>query len=284
MSSTQTMKSWALEIKSLEEVPRAFQEAFLALAPKEGEFPYTIYSPPYRSNRLKSSARLLFTWEKKLVILTKEKTKIESVLFEFRNIDYIENGAVLLTSWIKIEGTGSDDSYHSVMIGFSTVMDGLFLKVLDIIRAEYLISEAGKKETEAFKFNFLGQQNFKFMNYGKQYLHDGEKIGSIIYEPEIDIENFKVFGKAFFKRVSPAHLLIITDEELILLSDPESVKLSNYGASWGYVPLDRISRVEFVFDDDEGYYVLKIKLKGGKEIHSIYREENKDKVKKIAIL
>lgn len=284
MSSTQTMKSWALEIKSLEDVPRAFQEAFLSLAPKEGEFPYTVYSPPYRSNRIKSSARLLFTWEKNLVILTKEKTKIEPVLFEFRNIDYIENGAVLLTSWIKIEGTGSDESYHSEIIGFSTVMDGLFLKVLDLIRAEYLISEKGKKETEAFKFNFLGQQNFKFMNYGKQYLHDGEKVGSIIYEPEIDIENFKVFGKAFFKRVSPAHLLIITDEELILLSDPESVKLSSYGASWGYVPLDRIRRVEFAFDEAEGYHVLKIKLKGGKEIRSIYREENKDKVEKIPIL
>ncbi|HVI42619.1 MAG TPA: hypothetical protein VM577_18350 [Anaerovoracaceae bacterium] len=32
MSSTQTMKSWAMEIKSPEDVPRAFQDAFISLA------------------------------------------------------------------------------------------------------------------------------------------------------------------------------------------------------------------------------------------------------------
>ena len=282
MSSTQTMKSWALEIKSLENLPRAFQEAFLLFAPKEGEFPYTVYSPPYRSNRLKSSARLMFTWDKNLVVLTKEKSKIEPICFEFQNIDYVENGSVLLTSWIKIEGTGTDGGYHSVMVGFNSVMDGLFLQFIDRIRSEYLVSEKGKKATEAFKFDFLGPQNFKFMNYAKQNLHDGESIDSIIYEPEMNVENFKVFGRAFYKRISPAHLLIITDTELILLSDPESVKLSSYGASWGYIPLDRIRSVEFVFEEAEGYHVLKIHLNGGKEIRSIYREEHKAEVEKIS--
>ena len=284
MSSTQTMKSWAMEIKSPEDVPRAFRDAFISLAPKEGGFPYTVYSPPFKSSRIKSNARLLFTWDEKLAILTKVKSNIESILFEFKNLDYLEHGSILLASWIKLEGTSSDREFTSVTVGFSTVVDALFLKILDMIRHTYLFNGTGVRETEKDKFNYLANKNFKFMNYSKQSIRDGEEIRANLYEPEIEVENYKLFGKVFYKRISPAHLLIIADKEVIILRDPDSLRLSSYGASWGFLPLSRIQAISSSLDESSGYCTLKIRLTGGEEIPLIYRGNRKEELEDIMVL
>jgi len=272
MSSSQTMKTWAIEVKSLEEIPRAFKNLYESLAPAGMELPYTVYAPPYKSNKIKSEARVLFLSDEKLYILTKTKSRIETVTFEFGNIDYVEYGLILLTSWIKIEGTTTKGENVSVTVGFSTVMDELFKRFLDTIRSSYITGNKADREQEKSKFNYLIDKNFKFMNYSKQFLQEGEEVLSNIYEPSIEKQNFKLFGRTFYRRISPAHVLILSDEEIILLEDPQSIKLSDYGATWTFIPYSKIETIRLSPDENEEFYYLTITLRSGIDIMATYRE------------
>lgn len=281
MSSTQTMKSWAMEIKTPEEIPRAFKEAFISLVPGNGNFPYTVYSPPYKFNKIKSNARLLLLLPGRLAVLTKIKSEVETVVFAFKDIDYMEQGSVLLSSWIRLEGMAMDRSHQAVWVGFNTVVDKLFLKFLETIRQTYLRNENGSREMEKDKFSYLADKNFKFMNYSKQSIRDGEEVKNNLFEPEIDVQNFRLFGRVFYKRISPAHLLILSDSEMIILKEPDSRKLSSYGASCSYIPLDKIESVTSIPDENSKYRSQIIKLKGGKVITLIYREERREELEEL---
>ncbi len=278
MSSVQTMKSWAVEIKSPDDIPRAFKESFMSFVPKGKGMPYTVYSPPYKSNGIKTNSKLMFTWEDTIVVLTKNKSDIEAVAFQFSEVDHIEHGSLLLTSWIRLEGIGMNHKRTSVLVGFATVMDYLFLKFIYLLRDSYLLENQINVESEKSKFTYLIHDNFKFMNYAKQSIHGGETVLSNIYEPTIDLMHIELFGRVLYQRISPAYLLILTDQEVILIKDPDSKRLSDYGATWTYLPLPLIQAMGLSYRDEKGYFSLMITLQSGEVIELLYRESNQTKM------
>lgn len=279
MSSVQTMKTWAREIKYQEDLPRAFTDTFHSFVRQDAEFPYTVFSPPYRNKRGRSDACLLFTQDNKIFILRNVKGKISTVIYPFQSIDYIEHGTILLTSWIKLEGLTTDNQTTTTIIEFNTVIDSLFLKFISIIRSTFISADSEDQPDEKSKLNYLRAVNFKFMNYAKQSIMPGETISNSLFQSAILQPRLKILSKTLFRQLSPSHLHILTDQELILVCDPESQKLADYGGIWIYIPIGRIRSRSRFYDKSKGLYVLQIQLLGGKEILSYFEESNEDHMK-----
>ncbi len=60
-------------------------------------------------------------------------------------------------------------------------------------------------------------------------------------QPPIRAPKLTLLGKTFYRTISPAHMSILTDRELIVIREDtrwsDEVK---YGGVWDYIPLERI--------------------------------------------
>jgi hypothetical protein len=115
---------------------------------------------------------------------------------------------------------------------------------------------------ERAKFDYLSSLNFKFMNFARRALMPGERVVHILLQPWIRAKLLTILGRSFFRTISPAHLSILTDRELIMIRDDSGPGWHNearYGGIWNYVPLDKIRRVSLT-TRDEDLLVLSIHL------------------------
>jgi hypothetical protein len=79
------------------------------------------------------------------------------------------------------------------------------------------------------------------MNYARRSLLDGDKVVHFILQPEIRADRSKILGRIFRKILSPAHVSILTNRELIMIR--EEVRHDGedmYGGIWDYIPLNKI--------------------------------------------
>jgi len=69
----------------------------------------------------------------KVIFFERVKNKVEAVLYPIQNISYIENGSILLYSWIKISGVVNGET-KSFVVEYNTVVDDMFKAVIDKLR------------------------------------------------------------------------------------------------------------------------------------------------------
>jgi hypothetical protein len=149
---------------------------------------------------------------------------------------------VLLYSWLTINGIDQDGRSSATTIKFNTVGDGLFLPILSRIRGQADYSSENQLAVEQAKFDYLSVLNYKFMNYGRRSVQPGDRVQRIVLQPELRKEFLNLFGKSFWQLVFPAHILILTNHEVISIRDAS--KIATYGGIWNYVPLEKISSVQ----------------------------------------
>ena len=234
----ETMLTWSRKAKALEEIPVFYRETYNKFT--SGTVPFTIIAPPRYSGRIKKSLpQLLFLWKDTLFILEKHKNEIKSFQYELNKINYIERGVLLLSSWIKVNGI-TGNTLFSHRTDFNTVTEKFFIQIIDEVRlANNEFRNDVIIDSEKSKFYKLLYKNFKFMNYGIDSLMGGEKVIDMLLQPEMNIGNRK-----YFRKYIPAHILILTDKELILIKDNMSLRTDNvYGGIWTYIPLNKIKLI-----------------------------------------
>jgi hypothetical protein len=75
--------------------------------------------------------------------------------------------------------------------------------------------------------------------------------------------------------VTPAHLALLTDRELILIAEPRerlAPRGAAYGGVWHYVPLHRIRGVSLAPEDE--HLVLTIEVPGGARLRAVFGGAN----------
>jgi hypothetical protein len=108
---------------------------------------------------------------------------------------------------------------------------------------------AGERELgmEKAKFDYLATENFKFMNFAIESLVNGEKVLQILWQPKISRPLVSIGRHVLYRAtVSVAHLLVLTDKEIILIKDDErsiDKRGVKYGGIWGYVPLKNVHSI-----------------------------------------
>ncbi len=138
-------------------------------------------------------------------------------------------------------------------------------------------------QAEKSKFDYLGLLSFKFMNYARASLTGGETVLQSIWQPEIKDPRFTLFRKTFYRTVSPPHLTILTDRELILIIEDIRVtknKEDRYGGIWHYIPLRSIEAVSI--REEAERLVLAIDLIHAERIERVFPASGKIKLEHLS--
>lgn len=271
MSSVKTMSTWARLVTSYDEIPEPFKKRFETFFDGTTAFPYTIFSPPGRWGSRYVNPKLIFMQNGEIHILEKCKKEIRCVTFFLKDISYIEWGTVLLHSWMKIVGI-SDGTPATSIIEFNSVVSKLFEAMVEEIRLLTVKPACMDMGDILSKFDFLESRNFKLMNYSRQSVLRGEDISHIVFQPEIRVKVFRFLNKDFYKRVSCAHVSILTDRELIIIRDSANTvrEVTNYGGVWTYIPLQKIADLKLEEDPEKGLLQLNVQFHDDESIKSMY--------------
>ena len=98
------------------------------------------------------------------------------------------------------------------------------------------------------------------MNLAKHSLLEGEKVIQFIIQPEIQESLLTFLGKTYYRTISPTHMCILTDRELIMIrEDVVRLKEDRYGGIWIYIPLNKIMYLSVSEQADE-LLVLTVQL------------------------
>ena len=274
-----TRLSWAKAVESYDKVPEIYQDFIKTLLGDTSEFPYAVLTPTFEGFIRRDNEKLIFSLDSKIYILEKARDKLSSTCYPFEAISYVEVGAILLNSWIKIRGVASNGILTSSTLKFNSVTDYLFTPILEKIRTATDTGDTDQSSERA-KFDYLVHLNFKFMNYARRSIVPGEKVLYTILQPEIRARIVRLFGMSLFRTISTSHLVILTDRQLIIIKDENPGRWgddSRYGGIWNYIPLGKIASVSLAEKGDD-LLTLSIHLPQNDQIDSLFSVSNKQEV------
>jgi hypothetical protein len=245
----QTMMSWARLIDSIQAIPEIFNIPYQTLVGgAAGVVPYTVLAPsqcnPWNS---KFAERLLCEIGNTFYVLQLAGNQVITTGFCYQDICSLEVGNILLYSWFSIHGRTISGTDGVLKVEFNEATLRHFEPFFSKMRPRSPCPDQGNLKIEQAKFDYLIKENFKLMNFARQSLVKGERVIQAVYQPRNRQSIINVLGKKFFTTISLAHLIILTDQEVILLGDVEKVsekKRSKYGGVYRFLPLRSIVSVE----------------------------------------
>lgn len=255
----QTMQSWVKVIESFDEIPPAYKDGLLDTLKDIDHFPYMVLAPPVSGSRFQPAERLIFWLDDALYILERKLDQINLLAFPKEEIGMLEVGKVLLYSWFTVTGLTTQGSKHVSTVVYNTSTHRHLQSFFDHIRS---LPEK-KISSERTEFAPLERLSFKFANFARNSLKGDEKIITSLWQPEISRPIFPFFKKLFSRLLSPAHLTIITELELIFIEDDlhsPQVKGKHYGGIWQYIPLQNLVSVSNI-ERDGGLFTLIFNIK-----------------------
>lgn len=248
------MAAWSKVIESREEIPTVYKSTFDTFFANDRTFPRVLLTPALDRFPRKTTEKLVIGTDEDLHILERNRNQIQASCYPYRDIWAVELGVVLLNSWLTIRGKTSQGEAGVSTIQFNTTGMRHFEPILKKLRPSPRRMDQAQIAAEKDKFDCLSMTNFKFMNYGRESLIPGEVVLQFLLQPEIRQPLWTIFGRTFCKTLSPAHLTILTDRELILIRNPERVKeagADRYGGIWQFLPLHSLQSVTLSQAGDE---------------------------------
>jgi hypothetical protein len=240
----QTMSAWSKVIESYDTIPAAYQGYFKTRFKGSQKFPYTVLTPALDKSPRKTTEKLICDAEDAIQILERTGSQVSLKSYPYQTVRTLEVGSVLLYSWITINGLTSEGITSSTILEFNTTSARYFTMFMDKIRPASQGVDEAKFSREKDKFDYLSPLNFKFMNFGRESLVPGETILQVVLQPEIREPAWALLGWTFYRTITPAHLTILTDKELILIRASDhgkEIKGPHYGGVWQYIPLRSIT-------------------------------------------
>lgn len=268
--------NWARKLDNLGEMPRIFRD----FMPKEysGTFPYTVYAPADRWGFRKSHPKLMCILGGRLTFLELGRNGVTERTFSLADIACLEMGRILLHAWIRVGGIIEGRAVF-VTMEFNSVVEDLFLPIMKTIRAKGAeIPPAGDEilRLEREKLGFLSGLSYKYANFAKISLMPGERVRVAFFEP--DIRQKRLLG---IRTVVPAHLVMLTDRELIIIRDDRHRDAhESYGGIWSYIPLGKIEQLN-VIGDPGGDPSLLARLTGGECLKSRFSATNREGLQRL---
>lgn len=260
----QSMASWSQLVESYGALPRPFQSACRTVLAEAEPFPYVIFAPALPGGRRKTNAHVIAEVGDTLHIWEQSGDQIQATAYRMADICLVEEGHILLYSWLTLRGVTLDGEAAVTTIPFNTVSTPYFLRFINRFRpGETAVSQADW-QSELTKFDFLDTLNYKFMNFARDSLLPGQTVQNLVWQPRLRQPIFTLFGRSLYRtRVLP-HLTILTAEELIFIGeDPRATEVrgERHGGVWQYAPLRHIAEATVSEDDD--LLVLSLRLSPG---------------------
>jgi hypothetical protein len=192
---------------------------------------------------------------------------------------------ILLRGWLTVRGLTGSGLASSTTIRFNTVTDRLFAPFLNEFRTGSRPPSGASLDAERAKFKELLERSYKFMNYARGSILPGEEVLCYVLQPEIREQLLRLFGRSLSRCISPTHIVILTDRELIAISEEsgslwQSFNTAKYGGIWQYVLLARISAASIVTRDD-GLLALSIHLPHADPLEMLFSLSNRSELESL---
>lgn len=260
----QSRLSWARVPDSCDEVPGAYRAWLDPLVRGRDSFPYMVLTPTYEGYLRRENEKLVCLLDRTLHIVERARDRLAPVSYPLEDVSYIEAGSILLRGWLTVRGVLETGSLASTTLRYNTVTERLFAPFLREFRLGVRPPADTSLDAERAKFDELLARNYKFMNYSRSSILPGEEVACYVLQPEIREPLLRLFGRSLSRCVSPTHTVILTDQELIAISEEtgslwQSLGTIRYGGIWRYVPRERITSVSVAVRDD-GLLALSIGL------------------------
>lgn len=278
-------QSWAHVVGSHEDVPDVYKSFFDALPTnEEAPFPYTVLTPTFKGiYRKPEPERLVCAAGSSIHILERIEGDFHRTSYRLDAICSVETGLILLHSWITIHGFSDRGVFVSTTLIFNSVTDHVMAPFVERVRSATVCHNDADLRMERTQFSYLAEANFKFMSYAERSISPGERVVQTIYQPEIRLELLRLLGFSLARPVSPAHLCILTDSELILISDDDSQRWlhgSPHGAIWTYMPLKKIASVSLSSQESD-VLALSVRLHGDLLIEPLFEASKEAELKRL---
>ncbi|SMP41879.1 hypothetical protein [Anoxynatronum buryatiense] len=278
MSSLKTMKAWAVKVNSIDEVPEVFRGTIVDLLEGNTTFPHMVYAPKNSQTGKPSVDTVMAATLDQVMFCMQEGNGIRTLIYDFAELQAIQIGTVLLQSWIRFFGN-TTSGYKDTKLYYDTVMEELFLPVVENARLKALgLSEQGT-EPDAGVLGQLMEESMKFLNYGKQSLLPGQRVRSMVYQPRA-----KGTTTSEETNETAPHLTLLTSEELILIQETkkDTSATQKYSGIWTYIPLHQITTTMLEESNDDGWEKLTIQLKEQKPVTILFDAANRLEIQTLA--
>lgn len=266
----QTRLSWAKSIETFDAVPglyKPFLGPFLAAG---CGFPYTVLTPGYEGFMHRATEKLVCLFDHEIHVLHRSGNTFEAQDYPLEGISHVVVRIILLDSHIKISGVNRQGVPISTTLRFNTVTDYLFQPILEKIRFANVDVQKANDPSNVDQFDAWVRSNYKFMNYAKHSILGGERVIHAILQPEIRESVLRVLGRIYQRRLSPTHVSILTDRELILIREELRQRGEDrYGGIWDYIPLRKIIKLSLK-EKNDSLLVLSIQMAGGESMECLY--------------
>lgn len=279
----QTMISWSQVIDSCEAVPTVYRNFFETQHINNQHFPYTLLAPSLLKPEHKTAEKLICDSDGAIHILERNGSRVVTTSFPYQTVCTVEVGSILLSSWLTLSGITSTGMASNSTIDFNTASARHFTAFLNKLRPTPGGNDENKLKAEKDKFDYLSTINFKLMNFARSSLTSGETVLQILFQPEIKEPIWSFLGRIFQRTITPAHLTILTNRELILIQDGapgRKTRGPRYGGVWQYIPLHGIKTIN-LFETEKGWMTLSITVSSDETIEKFFAVSSKPALEKL---
>jgi hypothetical protein len=207
-----------------------------------------VLTPTFAGFMRRETEKLVCCLDDRLIILEKTSGEPKCTAFPLSALNYVEVGGVLLKAWIKFQGRANDaTTLTTITLRYNAVGDWLFTPFVDRIRGTAASPIEFPRELELSKLDAFDLPSYKFRNYARHSILPGDRVIAAIGQPEVRRPVIRLGRWTVQRTMIMAHVLILTDRELIIIHDdpdsPPAFDDTRYGGVWAYIPLDKIERI-----------------------------------------
>ncbi|WP_156318998.1 hypothetical protein [Propionispora sp. 2/2-37] len=171
-----------------------------------------------------------------ITVLENTADGVRESAWSFADMDYVEQGAVHLYSWLRLNGVVADRP-AAVQVEYNAVVASLFTQVVRAVRQAWTGPDSAVLTEEQGKLASLVAVDYKLGNYARESILPGERVLATVHQPEITVPGFLFFRR----RLTATYVCVLTDRELIFISDDGSGgDTGRYGVVRRYIPLTKI--------------------------------------------
>lgn len=261
-------------ITKVGELPVPLQEPFAGLLKAGASFPDALYIPSSNWGDEISPEKILADFEDHLFIIERDEEGIRQMIFAHKDINYIQNGRILLESWILVSGM-VDGERKSHMILYNSVDEKKVLPIINAIRKR--VNQMTDQEfNNREEFMDLYPDNLKFFNYSNRSVIKGEKVLFTLYQDSIKNRFYRVIDN----RIAPSHILILSDKEIIIITETLSKhkEADSYSGVVTYISLHQVKDV-LLPERAKNQFSLDIIMTGDDRITSVYTDDKEDELR-----
>ncbi len=280
-AAEQTRFSWARLVQSRDELPPAYRSFFEA-RPAGEAFPYAVLTPTFAGFWRREIEKLVCCLDDRLIILEKTAGETKCTAFPMSEVTYVETGGVLLKAWLKIQGRANDmPTLTAVTLRYNAVTERYFTPFVERLRGAAAHPLDVPRDDELSQLDDIAGLSFKYRNYARHCIPVGDRVIAGIAQPEVRRPVIRIGRWSYRRTIIMAHVLVLTDRELIIIHDdpesPASFDGTRYGGVWDYIPLGKIERVVWQ-DKDADVSSVTLELPLGDRIETLFAANRRAEV------